>query len=352
VQALVRASGDPYKAHHIAQANPAWKDTPEVVMVLKAASDAGTTTDTDWASKLVYYNDMASEFVDLLRPAMILGKFGQGGIPGLRRVPANVRMATQTGGGTYRWVGEGLAKPVGELTIGEITLRWAKASGIIVISDELARESSPSAESVVRQDMVAGMAAFLDNQFVNPDVGEVSNISPASVFNGVTPVTATGTTADALRDDIASLLESFFTANHTPTTGVFIMSNRQALRIGMMRNALGQKEFGDLTALGGTLEGFPVIASENVPDDSNGGMIGFVNASDIFLTDDGPVTIDASREASLQMNTTPDEPTSASTVLVSLWQRNLIGLRAERYINWKKRRSTAAAFIQGANYGS
>jgi hypothetical protein len=49
------------------------------------------------------------------------------------------------------------------------------------------------------------------------------------------------------------------------------------------------------------------------------------------------------------MNDAPSTP-DASTVMLSLWQHNLIGLRAERYMNWKKRRSAAAQWIAGANY--
>jgi len=350
VMALSRSKGNAYEAAEHAKR---WGDsTPEVARVLKAASDAGTTTDADWAAKLVDYQNMASEFIELLRPMTILGKFGQAGIPGLRRVPFNIRMASQTSGGTYGWVGEGAAKPVGELAIGEVTLKWAKASGIIVVTDELMRMSNPSVEAIVRQDMLGGMAQFSDAQFIDPTIAAVADVSPASVLNGVTPVTSTGTDADALRLDIGTLLNKFFTANLTPTSGVFILSNRQALRISLMRNALGQKEFPEMSALGGILEGFPAIASEAVPDGSDGGIIAFVNAQDIFYSDDGPVTIDASREASLQMNTTPDNPSSASTVLVSLWQRNMIALRAERYMNWKKRRSAAAQFIESANYGT
>lgn len=355
VMALVRSKGNIGEAMMFAQAQTQakrWDDTPEVARVLKAAVDAGSTTDADWASKLVDYTTLASEFVELLRPMTILGRFGSGNIPSLRRVPFNVRMATQTGGGTYGWVGEGAAKPVGELVIGEILLRWAKASGIIVVSDELMRMSNPSVEAVVRNDMLRGMAAFSDTQFVDPAVAEVNNVSPASIFNGATPVPASGTTAENLRRDLADLWDKFFTANIAPTTGVFIMSNRQAMRISLMRNALGQKDFPDMTPMGGVLEGFPVIASESIEDTSSGGIIGFVNADDIFYSDDGPVTIDASREASLQMNTTPDNPTTASTVLVSLWQRNLVALRAERYMNWKKRRSAAAQYISGTNYGA
>ncbi len=349
VMALTRSKGNAFEATEYAKR---WTDTPEVSQVLKAASSAGSTTDADWASKLVSYQDMASEFIDLLRPMTILGKFGQAGIPSLRRVPFNIRMATQTTGGTYGWVGQGAPKPVGELTIGEVTLKWAKAAGIIVVTDELMRMSNPSVEAVVRNDMLRGMAQFSDSQFIDPSIAAVADVSPASVLNGVAPVPSTGTDADALRLDIGTLWNGFFSANLAPTTGVWIMSNRQAMRISLMRNALGQKEFPDMTPLGGILEGFPVITSEAVPDGSDGGIIAFVNADDIFFSDDGPVTIDASREASLQMNTTPDNPATASTVMVSLWQNNMIALRAERYMNWKKRRSVAAGFIESANYGT
>jgi HK97 family phage major capsid protein len=202
----------------------------------------------------------------------------------------------------------------------------------------------------VRQDMLNGMATFSDVQFISPQIAAVANVSPASITNGVTDVPATGTTADALRDDINTLLGRMYTANLAPTSGVWIMSNRMATSISLMRNSLGQKEYPDMTPLGGILEGFPVIASESVPDDSAGGMIVFVNAQDIFFSDDGPVTIDVSREASLQMDTAPSDPTTAATVMINLWQRNLVGLRAERYMNWAKRRTAAVQYISSAAY--
>ena len=51
------------------------------------------------------------------------------------------------------------------------------------------------------------------------------------------------------------------------------------------------------------------------------------------------------------MDSAPDSPPSGTTVLVSLWQMNMTGIRAERWINWVKRRSTAVQFIQNAKYG-
>jgi hypothetical protein len=44
------------------------------------------------------------------------------------------------------------------------------------------------------------------------------------------------------------------------------------------------------------------------------------------------------------MNTVPTSPISAASVYVSLWQANLIGLRAERFINWKRARTTAVVY--------
>lgn len=344
--ALCGAKGNLMQAAEMAKK---WNDTPEVSRILKAAVEAGTTTDATWAAPLVDYQTLASEFVDLLRPQTILGR-----LPSLRRVPFNVRMPRQTGGGTYAWVGEGKAKPVGELAFDEITMRWAKAAGIIVITEELARMSSPSAEAIVREDMIRGIAQFLDEQFTDPSVAEVSNVSPAAITNGLTStaIIAGGTDADAVRTDVGDLWAAMLAQNIVPTTGAWVMSNTMAMRLSLMQNPLGQPEFGTIMPTGGTFMGYPVITSESVvPRDTDGDMIIFLNQNDVFLSEEG-IMLDASREASLEFNTTPTEPTSASTVLVNLWQRNMVGLRAERYVNWKRRRDAAVGYIYAARYGT
>ena len=70
----------------------------------------------------------------------------------------------------------------------------------------------------------------------------------------------------------------------------------------------------------------------------------------ILLADDGDVSIDVSREASLQMDSAPMSPADATTVLTSLWQNNLVGLRAERFINWQRASVKAVNFVQSALY--
>lgn len=344
VIAQCRAKGNLMQAAEIAKQ---WTDTPEVEQVLKAAVAAGTTTDATWAAPLVPYQQMSNDFISLLRPETIVGKMTQ-----LRNVPFNVRIPGQTQGSTVNWVGETKPKPVSALAFEDITLRFNKIAGIVVISDELARLSTPSAEAIIRGDLVAQIAQFTDDSFINPAYAAVTDVRPASVTNTATVIPATGTDADALRADVRALYATFIAANMSTAGAVWIMTSTMAMAIGMMMNPLGQPEFPSIGATGGTLLGLNVIVSETVPSDSSGSIIVLAKQSEILLADEGGVTVDVSREASVQMNSTPDDPATASTVLTSLWANNLLGIRAERMITWRKRRPQAVAYISGAAYGS
>ena len=52
------------------------------------------------------------------------------------------------------------------------------------------------------------------------------------------------------------------------------------------------------------------------------------------------------------MDSAPDNPALATTVLTSLWQNNLVGLRAERFINWLRAKTEAVKYVSGATYPS
>jgi len=323
--------------------------TPDVSAVLRSTIAAGNTTDATWAGPLVYYQNMASEFVELLRPMTILGR-----IQGLRRVPFNVKIPRQTAGASAGWVGELQPKPVSSLAFDQLSLGFCKVASIVPVSDELLRFSSPSAEQLIRDDLVKTVAQFIDLEFVDPTKAAEAGVSPASITYGVTPVTATGTTTTALRADVITLQKTF-AANYIPlSSGVWIMSSQMALAISMMLNELSQPLYPGITMAGGTFLGLPVITSENVPSVGNsptdGSRIILLDASQILLADDGQVTVDMSNEASLQMESSPDSPASASTVFVSLWQKNMTAFRVERYINWTTRHSNSVGYINGALY--
>ncbi|HCF5688182.1 TPA: phage major capsid protein [Pseudomonas aeruginosa] len=321
-------------------------------LVTKAAVAAATTSDATWAGPLVGdETSVFADFVEYLRPQTILGRFGTNGIPSLRRVPFRVPLIGQTSGGDGYWVGEGQAKPLTKFDFERNTLEPLKVANIAVATMEVIRDSSPSADGIIRDQLAAALRQRLDIDFIDPDKAAVAGVSPASILNGVVGIASSGTDADAVRADLKALFSAFIAANNAPTSGVFIMTATMALSLSLMVNALGQPEFPTITMTGGTLNGLPVIVSEFVPTDSSGSIVALVNASDIYLGDEGGIDLSMSTEASLQMDNAPDNPTTSSTVLVSLFQRNLVAFRAERAISWARRRTSAVAYLTGVNWG-
>jgi len=330
--AVLASNGNKMQAIEIAKQ---WKDsTPEVELWAKAAIAAGTTTDPNWAGPLAVVQNATNEFLELLRPATIIGK-----INGLRMVPFNTSVPVQTAGGSYGWVGQAAPKPVSKLLFASTTLGISKAAGIIVFTDELARVSSPSAEAVIRADMIAGVAAFLDQQFTDPAVAAVANVSPGSITNGTTPITSTNPLGD-----VYALVAAFSSQNIPLSGAVLIMSEANAFGLSMYRNN-GAAMFGGMSAAGGTFEGIQVITSAAV-----GTNVILAAPSLILMADEGQTNIDVSREASVQMDSAPMAVPDATVVMTSLWQNNLIGLRVERFINWQRGRTAAVKYVSGAAY--
>jgi HK97 family phage major capsid protein len=340
VGALAASKGNLMQAEVLAKR---WEaETPEVGISIKAAVAAGTTSDTTWAGPLVQYQDMVSEFIDLLRPQTILGR-----MTAVRRVPFNIRIPRQTAGSSGSFVGEGAPSPVQKLDFDNILLPWAKASSIVVITAELARLSNPSAEALVRQDLLDGIGQFLDRRLIDPAFAGVANVSPASLTNGVTPRQSSGATLAAIDADVRNQFTAFANAELGLQSAVWVMSASQAIRLSMIRTNQDEMAFPGLTMNGGTFYGIPVVVSNNVTPSGSPGdqhMI-LVDQSNILLADDGQMAIDVSTEASVEMK---DDPTGGATSLRSLWQNGLLGVKVDRWIYWMKRRAAAVQYIDKA----
>lgn len=350
---LWAAKGDWGRAEAFARRNS--NEAPEVVQFIeRAAVPAGNTTNSTWAAPLIQSGGIVADFVEYLRPATILGKFGTGNIPALRRVPFRVPLVSQTSGGSASWVGEGKAKPVTKFDFARTQLDPLKIAAIVVATKELLADSSPSADALLRDALVAACVERQDTDFVDPAKALSVGVSPASIVNGVTPINASGTDADALRADVKDVMAQFIAARNLPSSGVWLMDSLTALGISMMTKALtNEKEFPGLSVTGGTFQELPVIVSDYVRRNSNGGSLILVNASDIYYGDDGEFTLDLSTEASILMDSAPsmDSTTPTAAQLVSMFQTNSVAFLAERRLDWMKRRVQSVSWIQNTNYG-
>lgn len=323
-------------------------------MLQKAAVAGATTTDATWAGALVEYQLYSQDFIDYLRPLTIIGKFGQNGIPALNRVPFNIEVPRQTSGGTGFWVGQGAPAPLTKFDFDRVQLGWTKLANIAVLTKDIMRFSDPAADILVRNALAEALLAKGDTDFLNPSVDAVANVSPASLTFGVTPVAASGVTADAVRLDVANILKKFIDANLALMNGVWVMSAVTAMRLSLLRNTLGQKEFPELTMQGGRFEGMPVIVSQYLAGSVSGGnMVALMDAGEVYLADDGQVEIDVSGDTSLQMDNAPSNnaATGTGTSLVSMFQTESVAMKAKRTINWAKRRSAAVQYIDATHWG-
>jgi HK97 family phage prohead protease len=324
-----------------------------VVGEFKANVPAGTTISGNWAANLVGADTNAvAAFLEYLRPMTILGRFGTGGVPALRSVMFNTPIVTQTGGGAGYWVGEGKAKPLTSLNFARTTLPPTKVANICALTEESIRFSNPKSDLIVRDSLASALRERLDIDFIDPAKTAVAGVSPASITNGAATVVSSGDDSDAIRLDIRSLYAKFSAANNPVSAGVWIMSSNNAVALAMMTNPLGQPEFASMSMTGGTLNGMPVIASDYITKAMN--IVVLVNASDIFVADDGEIAIDASRAASLEMSDAPPHNSgtpTGSTSLVSMFQTNTVAIRAERIINWLRGRTQSVAYLTSADWG-
>ena len=351
--AMYAAKGDVHGAKAFAE-HKFGQDT-RLQAVMKAAVAAGTTTSPTWAGALVEYQTLSSEFLDYLRPRTIVGQFGAGNVPALRRVPFNVRIPGKTTAGTAGWVGEGFRKPVTAAGYAAAELKWGKIAAISVVTDELERFSEPSILQLTRDDLADAVVERMDIDFVNPAkaAGTGAGESPASITNGLTAIDSSGVDADAIRADISKLWATADATNLPIDSAVYITDARTARALAQMRNPLGGKEFPDVRMNGGgSIDGIPLIVSNYVPASGDGSLFILAFASEIYLADDGVVNIDISKEATIFMDDAAATGTPTAAQLVSMFQTNQMAIRAERYVRWQKRRPQAVAYLAKVNWGA
>ena len=91
--------------------------------------------------------------------------------------------------------------------------------------------------------------------------------------------------------------------------------------------------------------GLPVYVSPGatVQGSPSEDFVLLVDPAGVIVADEGETEISTSGKASLQMES---EPLDGAQSLVSLWQRNLSGLKLVRVINWSRRRDAAVVVLR------
>jgi HK97 family phage major capsid protein len=249
----------------------------------------------------------------------------------MRRVPFRTKVPRETGSGTSgAWIGQGLNTPIAAAAYDTLSQEAYKAGKIVVLSKELLKMADPDAERTVRETVIAGVAAYLDGQFLTNTVTLSADLRPASICNGATAVTSTGSTAAQIQADLNSLIAAI------TTTGGSLVWIGRPLSFARIAATLGIA----VTGLPSNLFGIPVIASANSP-----AQITLVDAANILYSDTGGFDVSTSENALLELDSVGTEPTVAATVMTSLYQRNLWAVKVIRWLAYLRAQTGAVAYM-------
>lgn len=304
-----------------------------VIKAPVAASTLSGTPSADWA---IVSNGFTASLVNA-------GIF-DGMLGSMKRVPMstpNVLVSSSTITGYT--VGEGQSKPISTFALGPQALEKTKVSAFVVVSDELARASGGAVEALVSAELRRAVIAATDREFLS------------SMVEGVTAGVSAGATAANVITDLGVALAKL---SLTADSKVFVvMSPARARGLALKSSATaGTFAFEGMTLTGGQLVGAQVLVSDHLPTTGSPAvpLVVLIDASQV-AADTSELQLDIARHASLEMADdpsgasaagSPSAPVSAS--MVSLFQTNSAGLRLERWLAFKKLRSSAVATISAA----
>lgn len=302
----------------------------------RSAVSPGTTSGAD-TSALAIADAYGGALVEYLRPRTVIGR-----MQGWRRAPFNVKIPRETSSAAIAWVGQGQVRPLSAGTLDTLTLPFHKASGVVPITEELAKFSDPAAEDAILSHLARAIVAFQDTQALDASVS-ATGANPASFLSGATSVTSGGlSTVAGAASDIVNLLAALGSELVSP---YIVTTPMTAVRL-----ASKGPPFDRVSATGiGDIFGVPTLTSNAVLADSDSPSNAQIVAvdADRWLLAEGPIELGTSTMASVQMETAPDSPATASTIMVSLWQQGLVGLRVQKYMTWAAANSGGAAVLTG-----
>lgn len=321
------------------------RENPRLVEVLRASVAGHGSGSGEAGAELVSAdNRYTGDFIEYLYGQTVYDRLG------LREVPANITIKGQDGAATGYWVGESKGIPVSKADFSTVSLTPLKVGAIAVASEEWLRDSSPSAELLIRDAIVQAAVQRIDTTFISTTAAS-AGVSPAGILNGVSAFSSSGTDEDGLRQDIHKLYSTFL-SNKNAGGLTFLMNPAMAKSISLMVNALGQTTFPGITTEGGTLLGDRVVTGDNVTST----LLVLCKPSDIWRIGAMGFKVALSRDATIEMATDPagasDTPVAQANYPVNMYQEESVALKVVIPINFQKRRSHAAQYITGANYGA
>jgi hypothetical protein len=288
----------------------------------KAATDPLSTS--GFGDQLAEFQQLSSAFLLSLRTVSAFEAM----TPFMRMVPIGLQnFAVQTGGATAATVGEGQMKPITKFSFARSQLTPSKSLAIVVVTEELLRHSNINS---FMTDLQRAVATEVDAGFVT------------KLTTGASYTASAGSAGFHILVDLHTALAGL---DLDAASKVFLLVSEDiAKHWSVAMDQSGALMFPQMTPNGGTVQGMQVIPTAGVSQ-----SIVAVDASQIAASA-GNLEPDATREGTINMDTAPDSPPTASTNYRALWQENETALRVTRYWAAERLRTNAVHAITGVSY--
>jgi hypothetical protein len=317
-------------------------------MFTRAAQNPALTTVAGWAAELT--RDSFGAYMDLLArksvvPNLPLQRMDFNGTSKLT-IPRRNRAATPNLAAAFRR--EGAPIRVGAISLGSAVMTPKSMAIISTFSNELFAQSTPNIEQIIRSAMITDTAEALDAIFLGTGAGTVG-LQPAGIRNGVAApnsAASAGTTPANVLTDVKARAAQLAASGYGEAP-VWIMNTQRWISVKLMQNAMGTSAFPEAAA-NGTLAGYPVVDSLNVPPDIvilvDAALIPFAGGAPMFNGTD-VATIHEEDTTPLPISTA-GTPNVVAAPVRSLWQTNASGVRAIWEIDWAVATDPNAGAVQ------
>ncbi|MEM5419839.1 phage major capsid protein [Paraburkholderia ferrariae] len=305
-----RAGGDPLAAAEMCRKDYG-NDAPALSLCQRAIIASGNMGgDAAFRAAL-------NDFLNGVRAFDVLARIDA--LSPLHAVPVRTRVLVENEAPVAHWIGEGQPKPVSGASFEQVTIEPAKACGLIVVTKEIVHLATDAAERALTRSLQRAVAKLTSAAAFStaPDAD-----APPSLLAGATEVPATGN----VQADMAALVAAF---EGDIERAVLVVSSNTAMALVLA--GFGGDRFG---VKGGVIFGLPCVASADVPDN----VVALVDSAGIAYGDDG-----------LDLSTAEHATVTIDGAAVGLWQRNLVGFRAERFVSWEAAPG-ALAYLSGVNW--
>jgi HK97 family phage major capsid protein len=299
--------------------NPAHKGFDLVHMVKALAAARGNLRDAaDFAERVLQNTGVAkalaagtgssggfivpeayvADIIEFLRPASIVTALD----PMILPMPGgNLTVPKLAGGSSAAYIGENTNLPNTLPQFGQIRLTARKLGAMVPISNDLIRFSTPSADTVVRDDLVRAIAQRQDLAFIR-DAG--TGNAPKGLRYWAPPSTnvlSANPTVNLqnVTDDLGSLVLAMKNQNVRFIKPGWMFSHRTEEFLFNLRDSLGNFAFRP-EMLTGKLRTFPYKATTQIPNnlvDGTQSEVYLADFADVVIGDVGTIRIDASTEA-------------------------------------------------------